>query len=272
MSLAINNEVQNAIWQNNFPATPAPANFSTLLTAHATPHSKGAYATLIASTTYDSYGFWLMVSGSVAAAALSDMLLDIAIGASQENVIVPEWQCGWSAAPSAGAQVTWWPIFIPKGSAISARIQALITVDTARVAIVLNGGASAFPGPMCSGCDAYGTSAASSMGTSHTPGNSGAESTAANIGGTLTKNYGAVMISVQGTNTTTTAIAYHWELQIGGVTVCEWYTVNTTGAAVVGPFPPAPFLCSLPYGTQLQVRAEASGTAQAQEVASHCFD
>jgi hypothetical protein len=200
------------------------------------------------------------------------MLMDIAIGASQQNVIVPQLQVGWALnVASGGGRLCWIPIFIPKGVAISARIQALIASDTVSAGVWLNSGNSGLPGPLFAGCDAYGVVGASSGGTSHTPGNSGAESTAANIGSVTSKHYGAVMLSVNGTATTTTGVAYHWELMIGGVTRAEWYTVNTTSEAVIGPMPPGPIPVSIPAGTQLQIQGECSGTAQAQEVAFHCF-
>jgi len=269
--LAINNEVQNAVWENNFTATPSATSIGTLLTAHATPHSKGAYAALIAATTYDSYGFWLRAAATFASSAISDMLIDIAIGASQENVIVPTFPIGWSAAANLGANRWWFPIFIPKGSAISARIQALIADATARVDIVLNGGTSCMPGPLFAGCDAYGIDEANSRGTIHTPGNTGSESEDANIGAVLAKHYGAVIIGVSGSSTSTSASGYHWELTIGGITICEWYSCNYISETVHGPFPPAPFFASLPAGTQLQVQAEASSTAQDHYISFHCF-
>ncbi len=263
---------QTALLQNNLPATPS-ASWGTTLTAHATPHSKGTYATLM-TTTYDVYGFWLGIAATNSSAAQTDMLLDIATGASQENVIVPELPIGWRASVGGGAVMYWFPIFIPRGVLVSGRIQALITVDNAQILMFANAGTSGQRREdFFSGCDAYGTVAASSQGTSHTPGNTGAESTAADIGTTMTKNYGAIFLSLGGTltNTTTGDLSYHWEAMLGGVTLAEWYARTTSAEIQIGPFPPAPHYCSIPSGSQLQVRAECSGTAQAQDVAFHCF-
>jgi hypothetical protein len=269
--LALNRQFQNAIWQSNLAASPSTA-WGTRLTAHANPHEKGTYATLM-TTTYDVYGFWLAAGGTNAAGTQTDMLLDIAIGGSQETVIVPEFLCGWRNTPNAAISPIYFPIFIPKGTLVSGRIQALITADTCDVLMFANGGASAMPGPLFSGCDAYGTSTAASQGTSHTPGNSGAESVAANIGSTTSKHYGAVMLGIGGTLADTNAgtAQYHWELQIGGGTICEWWSNMNGGEFTLGPIPPAPFQVSIPSGTQLQVRAECSGTAEAQDVAFYCF-
>jgi hypothetical protein len=269
--LGLTRQFQQAIWQTNLPATPA-TTWGTQLTAHATPHDKGAYATLMTAT-YDVYGFWLGIAATSSSGAQTDMLLDVALGASQENVIIPEFLCGWRGSVAAGPPMHYFPIFIPRGTLVSGRIQALITIDTAQVLMFANGGASALPGPLFSGCDAYGTSTAASQGTSHTPGNSGAESTAADIGTTAAKHYGAVMLGVGGTlaDVTSGDLSYHWELQIGAVTVAEWVTRTTSAEVTLGPFPLCPFHVSIPAGTQLQVRAECSSTAEAQDVAFYCF-
>jgi hypothetical protein len=225
------------------------------------------------TTTYDVYGFWIATNGTNAATTQTDMMLDIAIGPNQENIIVPEFLCGWRQAVNAANSPIFFPIFIPKGTLVSGRIQALITVDTADVLMFANGGASAIPGPLFSGCDAYGTSILASQGTSHTPGNSGAESTAADIGSTTSKHYGAVMLGIGGTlaDTNTTTAQYHWELQIGSGTICEWWAGTNGNEYTLGPLPPVPFQVSIPSGTQLQVRAECSTTAEAQDVAFYCF-
>lgn len=270
--LALNRKYANALWHNNFPATPSNNPPGTRLTGNATPHDKGAYATLV-TTTYDCYGFYVCCSNSFAGATQTDQLLDIAIGPNQENVIVPTWPCGWRDLITISMTAQYFPIFVPRGTLVSARIQSLITVDTVDVTFIGVEGASANPVPMFSGCDAYGVSIAASQGTSHTPGNTGAESTAADIGSTLSKHYGAVMFTVQGTltNTTMTIMTYHWELVVGGGTICEWMQASHTSEAVRGPIPAAPYYMSLPSGTQLQVRGEASGTAQAHDVCFHCF-
>lgn len=264
---------QQAAWLDNLPATPGFVAVGQTLTAHATPHSKGAWTTVLASTTYDIYGFWLGVSSTQASNTRTDMMLDLAIGPNQENIIVPEWLCGWRALAVLGPAPVYFPIFIPRGTKISARVQALIASDTAELMFFGNAGTSAMPGPLFAGCDAYGTAVASSIGTSHTPGNSGADSTAADIGSTLAKHYGAVLLMVQGTlaDTNMGNAAYHWKLVLGAVQLCQWWFGSEGAERVMGPFPPTPFLASLPSGSQLQVKATCSGTAEAQDVAFYCF-
>jgi len=268
--LAMSRTYAGGQWQHNLTATPQTANIGMSITTGGTPNQKTAFADLITSTTYDSYGFWLYYSGSSASASISNFLLDIATGASGENVILPNYQIGWSAAASVGMNGVFIPIFIPKGTKLSVRAQSSIASDSVRILVFLNSGTSGYVGQLFTACDTYGADTATSGGTAHTAGNSGAESTDATIG-TTTRPYGAVMLSVNGTTGTTTAIAYHWELTIGGTTMAEWYTNNTTAEIVYGPYPQCPIYVSVPSGVALQVQGEASGTAQSQEIAFHCF-
>lgn len=270
--LGIERTYQGGNWQTNITATPSTSVPGTNVTASGSIHTKGSYTQLISSTTYDWHGFWLHAGNTGTSGAATDVLLDIAIGASSsEQIILPDWMVGWATNSSGSYKHLWVPLFIPRGTRIAARCQALIASDVVNVLVFGCPGGSGLPSPLFTNCDAYGIDASTSSGTSHTAGNSGAESTDANVGGTTSKNYGAVMLGVASQSSTTTGIAYHWELTIGGTTHAEWYTNNTTGEIVCGPYPPAPIPVSIPSGTQLQIQGEASGTAQAQDVAFYLF-
>jgi len=269
--LAMSRTYSGGQWQHNLTATPQTTSIGAGITTGATPNVKTTYTELFASTTYDVYGFWLYYAGTSSSNNIANFLLDIAIGAaSSEQIILPDWQVGWSGPASAGMSGVFIPLFIPKGTRIAARAQSSLASDPVRLLLFLNSGTSGYTGQLFTNCDTYGASTANSGGTAHTAGNSGAESTNATIG-TTTRPYGAVMLSVNGTTGTTTAIAYHWELTIGGTTMAEWYTNNTTTEIVHGPYPQCPIYVSVPSGVALQVQGEASGTAQSQEIAFHCF-
>jgi hypothetical protein len=271
--------VSNAVSESNFEATPSLTP-GTLITASATPHTKGSWVSLIDPVDFDSFGIWLHISGTTTAATRTDGLLDIGIGPSgggSEQVIVSNLVCGWrglaSTASCMNGMRLFLPIFIPKGVRVSARNQALIVSDSVRVSIVLAGGRGGLGMPICVGMDDYGIDTANSIGTSHTPGTTGAESAFANIGSTLSKNYKGVLIIPQGTLADTTMInqAYHWEVGYGSVTLAEWFYETGTSEIVCGPFPMAPFMCALPLGTQMQVRAESAAAAEAQDVGVYCL-
>lgn len=268
--LAIERSFQPAVWDHNLGAVAISCG--TLVTASGSIHTKGNWAELIAATTYDWHGFWLSMGNSNASAAVTDMLLDIGLGsAGNEVVLLPDFHAGWSSNNDAEKEPIFIPLYVPKGSRVAARIQALIASDTVRVSIVGLPGTSGLFHRVFVGCDAYGIVASTSRGTLHTPGNSGAFSTDASIGGTASKSYGAVILRMSPTTSVTSFLAYHWELRIGGVTGGLWRYVTSTAEIRRCMFPPSPAYLSVPSGTQMQVRATCSGTAQQSSVSLYAF-
>jgi len=266
-------------FETNLTATPV-AGAGNLITAAGTAHVKGAWTSCIDPVDYDSYGLWIGLNDSAVANTRTDQLLDIAIGPSgggSEQVIVSNLICGWSATGAASATYMgrrfFLPIFIPKGVRVSARIQALIVSDTMHLQIGLLGGESNLGWPICMGMDDYGVDTATSGGTSHTPGNSGAYSAYTNLGSTLSRNYKGVLMLPQGTMSDTVmgSLAYYWQAAISSGTIASWQYETTTGENVTGPWPGQPFMAELPSGTQMQVRATCSGTAEAQDVGMYCL-
>ena len=257
---------------SNLPATPSTSTFGTRATAGGSANTKGSWSQVTASLPHDAYGFWLTMAGTATSATSTDGLLDIGIGTGgSEVVLVPDLLAGWLGSPTQGPRTLFIPIFIPKGTLVAIRNQGVLAADTVDCMFHFKSGDPANRGLLFSGCDAYGIVSASSAGLAHTPGNTGAESTWANIGSATSKSYGAILPLIQSSNTTTTAIAYHWELGIGSVTLAEWYYMGNTGEYLNGPFPAEPAAVNIASGAQLQVRAEASGTAIAFDVAAYCF-
>lgn len=97
---------------------------ATTITADTTAHTKGAWSQLIATTTADSNFMMIVLAGISTNATDTRSLFDIGIGGSgSETVLVAN--CGGGGA--SGALVIPVPIFVPKGSRISARLQSLVT-------------------------------------------------------------------------------------------------------------------------------------------------
>jgi hypothetical protein len=255
--------------QNNLPATPEAVFLGTQVAAHATIHTKGAsWTELVATTTYDAYAIEVVWAGSFTSATVTDMLLDIGIGASSsETPIISNLQVGWTRVNSMV-----FPLFIPKGSRLSARAQALISADVIGVSVFLYGGPSGLPWPTFTICDAYGADTAASDGTAITPGASGTESSWGNVGSTLSRNYGAVFpIISSNADTSLTAQSIHVEVGIASTKIAEFLFQTEQDERIMGPYPTWPFQCSLPSGTQLMARAESSGTAEAMEIVLYCL-
>ena len=262
-------------FETNLSGGPSTAP-GTLITANSTIHTKGSWTNCIDLVDVDSFGLWVGISESAASNTRTDQLLDIGIGpfgGGSEQVIVSNLIAGWSGAGSGGTTYAgrrfFLPIFIPKGVRVSARSQALISSDTVRLQLGLLGGMSNLGWPVCVGVDDYGIDTATSGGTSHTAGNSGAFSAYTNFGSTLSRHYKGVLTLPQGTmsDTVMTSQAYYWEAAVPTAdTLASWQYETTTAENVTGPWPGQPFMCELPSGTQMQVRASASGTAEAMDV------
>lgn len=109
-----------------------------------------------------------------------------------------------------------------------------------------------------------------SKGVSHTPGNTGAFSAFASVG-TTTKRYGALQLGVNSAGNTMSAVAYYWQLGIGGSVAPGAPTQYVSGNAseIAGRNISGPYFCDIPSGTAIQVRGTCSGTAQAWDVATY---
>jgi len=147
----------------------------TTVTGSATVNTKGAWTQLIASTSFDAYGIMVWCTNTYVSATAADQLTDIGIGASgSEIVLIPDLLTGWVGGSGAGLPdnggAYYFPLRIPAGSRVSARMQANQVSDTVDVIVVL------FERPMIPGMwvgsrvTAYGVVSASSQGTLVTAG------------------------------------------------------------------------------------------------------
>jgi len=271
MPLAMSKSYEGAIWDTNFVGTDlSNENQGTIVTANATINTKGSYTTLISATAFDSYGFHFLVQGSNAASTITSQLMDLRIGGSGGQVILPDFQVGARERGREGSWTMFIPIFIPRGTLIEARIQAVITVDTVNLTLFLNSGNSGWPGPLFAGADGYGFTSADSGGTAHTAGN-GTPSTLANVGGTLSRDYGAIMIEIHPATGSLGERRYHWEVAVSSVIKAGWLHHSSSGESAITISPTHPHYTNLVSGAQLQVRAECSAGPHDHDVAFHCF-
>jgi len=164
----------------------ASAEFGTTVTGAAAHVKNTTYTTVIAAITYDTFGITIMLAGTSDTASINTrMLVDIAIGAAAaEKVIIPNLMVGnvgvFGGVAYGNCQIYYFPIFIPKGSRLSATAQSLIVNDTCTCAVWLHQGPSARDRWMGSRVTSYGADLATSSGVSHSPGN-GAYATATEI-------------------------------------------------------------------------------------------
>lgn len=135
----------------------------TTITAHATPHTKGSWTQLVASAPFDVT--MLIVGGSVNSASATDtsQLVDIGVGAT-EKVLIADIPTGYSCLDLNSNRVAHFPVEIPSGTKISARMQATITVDVVDIQLFMYGGSSWSSVPTFQSIDTLGAVSAGSHG------------------------------------------------------------------------------------------------------------
>jgi hypothetical protein len=241
----------------------------TTITAHATINTKGTWTSVVASTGKDAFGFWTVATGMSVTATLTGGLMDIGVGPTDPPaIVVPDWDVGW--APTTGAacprypKMQYWPIFIPAGSKIWARLAAAITVDTCLVKVILDHG-QPYGDHLTQDATAYGVVTTGSRGTVCTSG-AGVYGTAVSLG-TTTKDHAIWALGCDGGTDTTLVSLGDFFAQIclasnGDGTIGEYtFNVETTTEMVGGPFPPMPLWQPVASGTTIYGRISAPATS-----------
>lgn len=139
-------------------------SLGTVITASGSTNTKGSYTQLISSTVGDTAAIYVaMTNVSSSGVAIA---MDIAVGAAaSEQVIIPNILSSTNNSFSFGMM---FPVQIPSGTRISARIQATTASDTIRASVTLF--ADAAIGRSGSVIDILGFTAATTIGTSVDPG------------------------------------------------------------------------------------------------------
>ena len=251
--------VSNAPTQDNFTAgVLATASIGTLITGGAANTKGSPWTELITSANFDVYGFVLVFTGSALTGNLINQLVDIGIGAAaSEQVLVPDIVAGSFPTGGNGISPLFFPMYIAKGTRISARMQDAVGADTVSVGIVLYGGGDfSPPWPTFEKAVSIGTTAANSQGTVHTAGNA-AFSAWASIGSTLTQDIKGFLPTMQVNNAVTVARAYVAEFGVSSTRFAGWHFI-TSSAEDVNQMPGIPHFQLVPSGSQMQIRAKCN--------------
>lgn len=254
--------------------TAPSQTMGTVVTASATPHTKGSYTELIASTGFEAC--WIEIGfGEVRNSGVDTAtLVDIAIGAAaSEQVIIPNLNaCAATtnitlAIPSVRYH---FPLLIPAGERISARSQALAVSDTVRVSVKLYGAPTE---PVWAGQQVidYGTNLAASRGVSVAAGLSAAEGSWTEIVSATTQDHSYLIAGVgmagdishqESSNLIDLGIGAATEVAIAE----DFPFLMTASEALVYPFP-AYAWSRIPSGTRLVARISShQANAQSYDV------
>jgi hypothetical protein len=272
-------------WANcstNLSGTPSASTIGTTVTAGAS-NADGTSVSLLGALAHDCEYLVLGIGNfSISAgngSALLDILIDPAGGTTwAANPLINDLLAGYTGLPNGtvfGA-MRWFhfPIWIKSGTSIGARARNARAATTAGSVVAFAYGGNSQPSSWWCGQSVteLGITPATSLGTSHTPGNTGVFSAWANLGAALPAPAGALQFAVSGgAQATMTSIAYFMEFGIGSTRIGPpHYCVASTSEAFSNlQSSGGPVFCDLASGSQLQVRGTASGTAQALDVAAY---
>lgn len=144
------------------------------VTASSTAHTKGNWAQLIASTSAPAYGITVQVLACAASNTATSSLLDIGVGpAGSEQVIIPNLGAGYKLdeGVSNSPEVWFFPLYVPEGVRLAARMQSQVASRTAVVRILLHHRPVGLGGFVGTRVTTYGANTSTSQGVAVTHGN-----------------------------------------------------------------------------------------------------
>ena len=240
---------------------PAPAITTTTVTASATIHTKGAWSQLTAAAPEDVTGIHLVLSGTATSAAVTNVLVDIGIGAAaSEIVIVSGLQAGGATTVALGNVGFFLPLRIPNGVRVAARCQALIASDTVicQVAYETDGGGTK---PSYAAVDTYGPDTANSRGVLLSQNNT----TWTQIVASTTNDIDALLFVPDFyDDTTQTALNAQYQIGVGAaaaeqvVFTSSWRQATTEIQYPMLVADSVPTPCNIPAGSRISIRRTAA--------------
>lgn len=233
------------------------------VTGAGSTNTKGSWTELIAATARDAFAVLVNLHrGGVSAV---DVLVDIGIGgAGSEQVLIPNLKGDVGTSLTTRAHPLVIPIQVPKGSRISARVQATsASVSTRMQVFMLSGGWAGQPG-MGRVTD-YGTNTADSGGVAIDPGAVlNTKGSWTQITASTTKPGRHLLIGIgNGLNSARVATDWLLDVAIGGsgseqIILADCHVEAAASDDLPGPTYIGPFPFSIPAGTRIAARSQCS--------------
>lgn len=184
---------QDCIFNSTIALAASGGNLGVAPNAGASANTKGAWSQIVASSPIDCQMACLQFMGVASTTTVDGISVDIGIGAAaSEVVLIPDVMNWYGATVGLFIAVNHVliPLVIPAGTRISARAQANIASPgtTMQVNLILFDSGFGVP-EGCAGVDAIGFTAASTTGTSITPGATGAKGSYAQLVASTSRDY-----------------------------------------------------------------------------------
>lgn len=256
------------------------STFGTSVTTGASSSTKGTTVELISSTNFESYLVHVVACcGSSNTGVADSACLDIMIGSATESVLIADLLAGgaplWIGGSEYGSKNWLFPLLIPSGSRLSARIAGSRTSTSYRIGIAVFGGCGVPPWQVGTRVTTYGIGTVPS-GTSITAGN-GAEGSWTQITASTTEEHSCVMPSFQCSTGESSFLSRHISVDIGVGSATESeiggaYDYHTdTIETMDGPALAFPTFQRIPSGTRLVMRASCNAAPDSYDGALHCI-
>jgi len=250
--------------------------------ASATPNTEAASWTEIVSATVEYCdGFWLSAIGTSATSSISQIILDIGIGAASSEIVLVSHLLFDHQNNKPIQGFVYIPIPIPGGTRVAARIRCSVASHSIKVGIVLQRQGNTKPSNTCTKCVTYGDDTSDSGGTSIDPGvTANTEGAWTQMTSSTTDDTKMVIISL-GNQANASRNNYYFRLDLGiGGSGSEVAAISNipfnSGISTdmltqiwFGPFP-----VDIPAGTRIALRLQCSGAASPArlvDAAIHCF-
>lgn len=245
-------------YAENRPATLGVTTAGTQITSGAID-TESSWTQLIASTARDAWGILVGFNRGAVNAAVRSILCDIGIGGAGSEVALISNLIGNGGVNSnlGFHNARFFPLFIPAGTRISARVQTNVASHVLDVMIRLIGAPDGAPYMPFAGVETIGT-ITGSLFAAVTPGASGTYGSWTTIGTTVRAWRGFTALFQTVNNAVQTNQVVHAEVGYSSVALATHVASFNTGEAVGQHGEQMPCMQPIPAGTIMQVRIKSS--------------
>lgn len=247
-----------AYYADNRPATLATTAIGTNITSGAID-TESAWTQLIASTARDAWGILVGFNRGAVNAAVRSILCDIGIGGAGSEIALISNLIGNSGLTTnvGHHNARFFPIFIPAGTRLSARVQTNVASHVLDVAVRLIGAPDGAPYMPCAGVETLGT-VTGSLFAAVTPGASGAYGSWTTIGTTVRAWKGFTALFQTANNAVQTNQNVHAEIGYSSVALTTHFAELNNIETIGNYAEQMPCMQPIPAGTIMQVRIKSS--------------
>lgn len=246
--------------QKNYSGVPGGSMGTNVITGTSAHALGSSFTEVFSATERDTFWVEIMLHGTDASVTDTSTLVNLYSGADGSEILfIDSLAAGFAPALDTGANGKFYcfPLFIPRGTRISAKSRSVQTSKNVRLSIALHGGA--LPNNWFGvGVETLGANTASSKGTNVTPGDTTRGSWSSI--GTTGRNYGYVQPMINGaTDTNIVNNAIDADIGTGDAVIpgLEMFQFGSTSTEQLANSSLGRF-CNIPSGTPLQMRSAVS--------------